>query len=166
MSLSIINDCLSIITSIVAIISLIISVKTFRRIRDMSILHTMIFEALQNIKSMNRSLDEIKRGMLTLNENIGSLSSSIDPFLKEIMEKKRVGNRFPKPEESKMIRDTILELINTELLLNKNMRIPNRQATENIIYSTIETYQEINTEYLIKTCLAVIENFILNVSGQ
>jgi hypothetical protein len=62
-----------------------------------------------------------------------------------------------------MMRETILENINIEVLLSQGMKIPNKQSTNHIIENTIRTYPDVDQEYTVKLCLAMIENFSLNV---
>lgn len=124
----------------------------------------------------NGSQDEIKEAMVTLNrnikvttdeikDNIGSLSSSTKEVIQEL---KQVSSEpyMPTPNVTKMMRDTILELINMEVLLSHNMTIPNKESTQHIIDGTLETYPNVKKEYTIKLCLAMIENYALNASEK
>lgn len=124
----------------------------------------------------NGSQDEIKEAMVTLNrnikvttdeikDNIGSLSSSTKEVIQEL---KQVSSEpyMPTPNVTKMMRDTILELINMEVLLSHNMKIPNKESTQHIIDGTLETYPNVKKEYTIKLCLAMIENYALNASEK
>lgn len=124
----------------------------------------------------NGSQDEIKEAMVTLNrnikvttdeikDNIGSLSSSTKEVIQEL---KQVSSEpyMPTPNVTKMMRDTILELINMEVLLSHNMTIPNKESTQHIIDGALETYPNVKKEYTIKLCLAMIENYALNASEK
>lgn len=124
----------------------------------------------------NGSQDEIKEAMVTLNrnikvttdeikDNIGSLSSSTKEVIQELQQ---VSNEpyMPTPNVTKMMRETILELINMEVLLSHNMTIPNKESTQHIIDGTLETYPNVKKEYTIKLCLAMIENYTLNASEK
>lgn len=108
----------------------------------------------------NTSFTEIKKALTIINTNIGSLSSGIEEFKKDIKEKNKQTFRLPLPEESKAMRETILENINVEVLLSKNLRIASKDSTRKIIDATMEAYPDIYPEYTIKLCLAVIENFL------
>lgn len=104
-----------------------------------------------------------------INGNIGSLSSSTSKALKEIKADTSVYSKdgyYPTPNLSKMMRDTILECINIEVLLNKNMRIPNPNSSTHIIETVINTYPNVNKEYTTKLCMAMIENFIESSKGS
>ena len=124
----------------------------------------------------NGSQDEIKEAMVTINknikvttddikDNIGSLSSSTKAVIQELQQ---VSNEpyMPTPNVTKMMRETILELINMEVLLSHNMTIPNKESTQHIIDGTLETYPNVKKEYTIKLCLAMIENYTLNASEK
>jgi len=124
----------------------------------------------------NNSQDEIKEAMVTINknlkvttdeirDNIGSLSSSTKEVIQEL---KQVSSEpyMPTPNVTKMMRETILELINMEVLLSHNMTIPNKESTQHIIDGTLATYPNVKKEYTIKLCLAMIENYTLNASEK
>lgn len=116
----------------------------------------------------NTSFTEIKKAMTIINKNIGSLSSgneAIEKKLDEVINKKHLlsNYRLPTPEESEAMRKTILENINMEVLLSKNLKIARKDSTRNIIDNTLETYPDINPEYIIKLSLAMIENFLETV---
>ena len=116
-------------------------------------------------ESNNTSFTEIKKALTIINKNIGSLSSgndTIEKKLDEIINKKHLlaEYRLPTPDESEAMRKTIMENINMEVLLSKNLKIARKDSTRNIIDNTIDTYPEIQPEYIVKLCLAMIENFV------
>ena len=116
---------------------------------------------LESDSEMNKtSFTEIKKALTIINTNIGSLSSGIEEFKKDTKAKRDSQTRLPLPEESKAMRETILENINVEVLLSKNLRIASRDSIRKIIDATVEAYPEIDLVYTIKLCLAVIENFL------
>ena len=67
---------------------------------------------------------------------------------------------MPSPDESKQMRETIMENLNTEDLLSQNLKIARKDSVRNIIDNTLATYPDIEPEYTIKLCLAMVENFI------
>lgn len=127
----------------------------------------IMFFILQKDEKYDRSHDDIKRAMNTLNSNMGLLSNSVNQVLEEFIKKeKKVTKRLPKPDESKLIRETILECINMEVLLSKDMRIPNKKSTRYIIETAVETYPEIDVGYIVKLTMAMIENFVLDTKER
>ena len=116
---------------------------------------------LESDSDMNKtSFTEIKKALTIINSNIGSLSSGIEELKKDTEKKSNSPTRLPLPEESKAMRETILENINVEVLLSKNLRIASRDSIRKIIDATVEAYPDIDLVYTIKLCLAVIENFL------
>ncbi len=139
-------------------------------------LSRMMYVIIQKDEKYNNSHDDIKRALTVINGNIGSLSSSTDQARQDIQEVssstkqalnelKAISNNpiMPTPNITKMMRETILENINIEVLLSKGMTIPNKQSTNHIIENTIRAYPDVDQEYTVKLCLAMIENFTLNV---
>ena len=116
-------------------------------------------------ESNNTSFTEIKKALTIINKNIGSLSSGNDQLekkLDEVIQTKNLLNKYrmPSPEESKQMRETIMENLNTEVLLSQNLKIARKDSVRNIIDNTLATYPDIEPEYTIKLCLAMVENFI------
>lgn len=116
----------------------------------------------------NTSFTEIKKALTIINKNIGSLSSgneAVEKKLDEIIKKKNLLKeyRLPTPEESEAMRKTILENINMEVLLSKNLKIARKDSTRNVIDNTLTTYPDIDPEYVVKLSLAMIENFLETV---
>jgi hypothetical protein len=135
-------------------------------------LASLTFSLYQLRTDYEKSIDELKekdtenkKAMTIINKNIGSLSSgndAIEKKLNEIINKKHLltDYRLPTPEESESMRKTILENINMEVLLSKNLKIARKDSTRNIIDNTLATYPDIQPEYVIKLSLAMIENFL------
>ena len=166
------NYLFPILIGIIVLLILIIFIGAFCFIipmkKQIKETNRIMFFILQKDDKYDRSHDDIKRGMNTLNSNMGLLSNSVNTVLEELIKKvnKPPKKRLPKPDESKLIRDTILECINMEVLLSKDMRIPNKQSTKNIIETTVETYPEIDVSYIVKLSMAMIENFVLDVKDD
>lgn len=165
---------LSLFISSIVLIPFSILFKLKHRMEDLS---RMMYVLIKKDEHYNNSHDDIKRALTVINGNIGSLSSSTDQVIQELNgvssstkqalnELKVVSNTpgLPTPNISKMMRETILENINIEVLLSKGMKIPNKKSTDHIIENTIATYPNVDKEYTIKLCLAMIENFALNLA--
>lgn len=143
--------------------------KIYDKINALSMSLYLINKKLESDNESNdNSIIEIKKALTIINKNIGSLSSgneAIEKKLNEVINKKHLlsNYRLPTPEESEEMRKTILENINMEVLLSKNLKIARKDSTRNIIDNTLETYPEIQPEYIVKLSLAMIENFLETV---
>lgn len=156
--LILVSVCLVIVLKTKKITSDLLSSLTFS-------LYQLRIDQEKSFNDIMESETEIKKAMTIINKNIGSLSSgneAIEKKLDDIIKKKHLltDYRMPTPDESELMRKTILENINMEVLLSKNLKIARKDSTRNIIDNTIETYPDINPEYIVKLCLAMIENFI------
>lgn len=165
LQLSIIIFVISVFLLILTSIGLVVIYKMKKQLTDWnSSIVWSLYELRKNQKDSKEDFDtfntEIKKALTIINTNIGSLSSGIEEFKKDIKEKNKQVYRLPLPEESKAMRETILENINVEVLLSKNLRIASKDSTRKIIDATLEAYPDIDPEYTIKLCLAVIENFL------
>lgn len=131
-------------------------------------LYQLRIDQEKSIEKLIESDTEIKKAMTIINKNIGSLSSgneAVEKKLDAVIKKKNLLKEFrlPTPEESEAMRKTILENINMEVLLSKNLKIARKDSTRNVIDNTMSTYPDIDPEYVIKLSLAMIENFLETV---
>ena len=167
---------LTVVVSIILILVLVclVIILKMKKITN-DLLSSLTFSLYQLRIDQEKSIDkliesdtEIKKAMVIINKNIGSLSSgneAVEKKLDEIIKKKHLLKeyRLPTPEESEAMRKTILENINMEVLLSKNLKIARKDSTRNIIDNTLSTYPDIEPEYIIKLSLAMIENFLETV---
>lgn len=151
---------LSVITLLSLIIFCIIPMK--RRMIEIS---QMMYVMFRKESKYDNSHDSIRNALSIINNNIDSLSSSIDNVFDQIVKKSnKTPNRLPTPSVSKEIRETILENINMEVMLSKGMRIPNRESIIHIAEVAIKTYPDIDPTYIVKMTVSMVENFILNMN--
>lgn len=176
------NETILLIAVIVLLVAIIIILLAFiiPMKRQIGELNRIMFAILRKDEKYDNSHDDIKRALSVINGNIGSLSSSTDQVFQELQnvststkqtlnELKAVSNNpiMPTPNITKMMRETIMENINIEVLLSQGMKIPNKQSTEHIIENTVKTYPDVDRKYTVKLCLAMIENFTLDyMEGQ
>jgi len=166
---NIIPILLLVIMALVAtiLISLFIFILPMKnRINEMS---RIMFFLLKKDEKYNNSHDSIKHALQIINDNIGSLSSSTSQSFEKLVALTKQTNSItilPTPEKAKMMRETILENINMEVLLSKNMRIQNPKSIIHIAENTIKTYPDIDVEFTAKLCLAMIENYMLTIDDQ
>lgn len=164
------NEIMTLVLAVTTILSLLtlLSLIFFCIIpmkNRMSELSRIMYAILRKNEKYDNSHDSIKRALSTLNNNIGSLSSSTNEvFMQLIKTNNKPGNSLPSPDLSKKIRDTILENINMEVLLSKGMRTPNRESMTHIAMNTIKTYPDIDIEYIVKLTISMVENYILSVN--
>lgn len=157
---------ISLLILIIALLTIIIFVGLFTFIipirKKIDEMNRIMFFILKKDEKYDNSHTDIKHALSIINSNIGSLSSSTSQLIEEI--EMTINNRsdFPTPNVSKLIRETILENIKMEVLLSQGMKLPNKQSTRHIIDNTINTYPNINKEYMVKLCMAMIENFTLS----
>lgn len=162
-----VNDILTIILIVIVLaltIALVICMTMLIRVKNNSSeISRILFTLMKRQKISDESLNGIKHALVTIHENIGSLSTSTKQLIDDF---KTINNEknLPTPQVVNMIKDTIMEQITIETLLSRDMRVPNKKSTEYIIENTIKTYPHIDQEYLVKLCLAMIENF--NISRQ
>ncbi len=149
--------------SLISLLSLILFciIPMKKRMNELSRIMYMI---LRKDEKYDNSHDSIKHALVTINDNIGSLSSSTNKVLAHILNTNKRSGNLPTPSLSKEIRDTIMENINVEVLMSKGMRTPNRESIIHIAENTIKTYTHIDMEYIIKMTLSMVENYILSVT--
>ena len=153
-----------VICSVLLLIALTICIALLIHIKHNTIeMSRVLYILFKKNKTFDDSTDDIKHALVTIHENIGSLSTST----KQVIDDYRVTRDqsiLPTPQLSNMIKETIKEQITIESLLSRQMRIPNGESTNHIIENTVQTYPNVDNKYIVKLCLAMIENFNLNNS--
>jgi len=127
-----------------------------KRINELS---RITYTLLNKEKLRDDDLDSIKKGILTVNENVESLSTSTKQVLIEFRDVHDT-RIMPTPQLSEMIRQTINEQITIETILSRNMKIPVKNSTKYIIENVVKTYPHIDQTYLTKLSMAMIEDFV------
>lgn len=121
-------------------------------------LSRIMFTILKKEKYQEEELIDIRKALHKSYDRIESLSTSTKTVINEL---NTVNNKtiLPTPQLSNMIKETINEQITIETLLSNKMRLPNRKSTGYIIENTAKTYPNVDKEYIVKLCMAMIENF-------
>ena len=141
------------VLAIVWIISLIIVLIHRKRLRNtIDDQSNIIYVLLKRIQEVQNDLTEMQR-------NIESLSTSIELMNSHV---KRNANEtlYPDPKLAEMITSTIKEQLTIELTLSKNMTLANRESVTRITKNVARTYPQVDKEYIVKKCLAVIESVL------
>lgn len=112
----------------------------------------VLYQIHRNYDQSHRSLHETEEYVKQLHEGFSIL---------EVAYKKVHGEkRMPTPQEATQIEATIRDLLAIEIILSQDMVVPRRESVNNVIFSTIHTYPEIDEEYIIKKATSVITSFI------
>ena len=147
-SLSTIITILHLILSIFLIIFNIILFckinKIFKQIQDN---HEKIIEKEDDIYS------DILHEIAEFSNSLTSLSESVSSHPQETTK------RFPTPEEETNITNTIRDQIATEISLAAGLRAPYKDSLNEIIFRVIETYPDINVEYIVRKTISIVETY-------
>lgn len=138
-----------IIWIILLIIALILIKRSKCMIENQS---NIIYALLKNAQGDQNKLKEIQ-------ENIESLSTSIE-LMNSRSAKNANASILPDPKLAEMITSTIKEQLTIEFTLSKNMTLANRESVTRITQNVSRTYPQVDKEYIVKKCLAVIESVL------
>jgi len=116
--------------------------------------HYLMYRIHKEFDQYRDTLYEVDEHTKQLHEGFAILQVAY----KKVHEEKHM----PNPQEAQQIEATIQDLLTIEVLLSRDMSIARRDSVNHIIKSTIQTYPEINTEYIVKKTTSVIQNFISN----
>ena len=139
--------CICILTVIIIIL--------YRMIRHMMMIMQQQSQVLYFIDKQHRVSDEKIQDMET---NIETISTSIANVL-DVYKQSVTKRIHPRPELVEQINATIMDLLTIEVGLSRNMSAPKRDSVPKIIQSVIETYPEVDQEYLTKKTLSMIETY-------
>lgn len=170
MSLTINTSSFIIIISILAFILILLSITCITllcHIHTMKVkigdISNMMFFILKKHQSLRDSSDAINSHLLIIDDNINTLSNNTVRVIDELKKSASKSKILPTPELASMMRATIKEAITAEVILSRNLRIPKRDSTKNVVLTTINTYPYVDKEYIVKLCLAMIEDFTSDI---
>jgi hypothetical protein len=106
---------------------------------------------------MDKRHRRLETSLHDTDESIVSLSTSV-VTLSSVLQKQSKP-KLPKPDQVELITKTIMDLLSIEVGLSKNMRASRKDSVPIIIEKTINTYPEIDPEYITKKALSIIETY-------
>ena len=103
--------------------------------------------------------DDIQHDFNTTYSSITKLNNNVASYLNQEEQRRSTTFIMPKPDQAKVIDETIREQIITEATLAKSMRVIDKNLI-NIIADNVEkTYPNVDKNYLTKKILMRIEEF-------
>ena len=103
--------------------------------------------------------DDIQHDFDTTYSSITKLNNNVASYLNQEEQRRSTAFIMPKPDQAKVIDETIREQIITEATLAKSMRVIDKNLI-NIIADNVEkTYPNVDKNYLTKKILMRIEEF-------
>lgn len=118
-----------------------------RKIDDMS---RVLYIMDKRHRRLETSLHDTDESIVSLSTSVVTLSSVLQKHSK---------SKLPKPDQVEQITKTIMDLLSIEVGLSKNMRASRKDSVPIIIEKTINTYPEIDPEYITKKALSIIETY-------
>lgn len=139
---------------IISIALLLYMIRIKRRIDESS---RVLFHLLRHNKIYNDRVYDMSNNVELVLENIKTLSKSFNEYLikEEVKNNKYV---MPTPEVARNIQETIKEQIATEIAMIKDVRIIDNSIIHRIAYNVIRSYPDIDREYIVRKCLAIINS--------
>lgn len=117
----------------------------------------IIFELYNKMRTNNDICYDMKNKYNDIDDNIVSLSTSLDLFMTDVKERDSI-KTYPDPQLVSMIEKTINDQIGIEVALTNNMLLKPKEMLVNVINNTCKTYPMINEEYITKKSMAIIES--------
>jgi hypothetical protein len=114
-------------------------------------------------------IDLFKSTRLMINTNteeLNQLSESLKVYTSTLLEKAsdNTHGKLPTPEEEKQITETIKDLIATEVALASSLRSPHKDSLKDIVFKTVDTYPDIDIEYICRKVVSIIELYTKGIS--
>lgn len=156
----------SIIIAILAIFTIILSVSVVMLINKMKRIQShfedtnrLLYFVMKDSKLQTEKIDE---SMITLNrveQNIEVLANGLQMRIQHEQQKSNQ-KHYPKPDEAKLITETIKEQIAIELVLRSEQKAPSGGALTTITENTMKTYPDVDPEYITYKCIAVVQDSV------
>ena len=136
---------------ITLIVLCILSITYIRYIiRKMDDMSRVLYIMDKRHRRLETSLHDTDESIVSLSTSVVTLSSVLQ---------KQSKPKLPKPDQVELITKTIMDLLSIEVGLSKNMRASRKDSVPTIIEKTINTYPEIDPEYITKKALSIIETY-------
>jgi hypothetical protein len=103
--------------------------------------------------------DDIQHDFDTTYSSITKLNNNVALYLNQEEQRRSSTFIMPKPDQSKVIDETIREQIITEATLAKSMRVIDKNLINIIAENVEKTYPNVDKSYLTKKILMRIEEF-------
>lgn len=103
--------------------------------------------------------DDIKHDFDTTYSSITKLNNNVASYLNQEEQRRSSTFIMPKPDQAKVIDETIREQIITEATLAKSMRVIDKNLINIIAENVEKTYPNVDKNYLTKKILMRIEEF-------
>lgn len=105
----------------------------------------------------NDELSLIIKDNEKIKKDIASLSTSLDSYIID-MKKQLEEKIYPDPHLAMLITNTIQDQIETEIALTQKLTLKPRDMLDTVIENTQKTYPMVDTNYISKKAIAMIEN--------
>lgn len=150
---------LSVITpTVILLVSNLISTK-----KQLKIVTNLILETKETcdrlVMRVNTLTDETKQSTTQLADQVNSLSSSNELVIKELQATNHQ-KIYPRPSLVDDITKTIEDQMSIELILSSDLSAPRAGYLERISDHVIQTYPEVDTEYIIAKCTTLVQAYI------
>lgn len=103
--------------------------------------------------------DDIQHDFDTTYSSITKLNNNVASYLNQEEQRRSTTFIMPKPDQAKVIDETIREQIITEATLAKSMRVIDKNLINIIAENVEKTYPNVDKNYLTKKILMRIEEF-------
>jgi len=103
--------------------------------------------------------DDIQHDFDTTYSSITKLNNNVASYLNNEEQRRSTTFIMPKPDQAKVIDETIREQIITEATLAKSMRVIDKNLIAIIAQNVEKTYPNVDKNYLTKKILMCIEEF-------
>ena len=112
-----------------------------------------VTEIYYNTRKMTTTIDDNHRLLTELSESLPQLVTTPTTESTDTIRK------LPTPELEEQITATIKDQIATEVALSSGLRSPYKDSLRDIVLRTVETYPDIDIEYLVRKVVSLIEMY-------
>ena len=112
-----------------------------------------VTEIYYNTRKMTTTIDNNHRLLTELSESLPQLVTTPTTESTDTIRK------LPTPELEEQITATIKDQIATEVALSSGLRSPYKDSLRDIVLRTVETYPDIDIEYLVRKVVSLIEMY-------
>lgn len=147
-------------------IVLICLLHTLRKMqKHITNVERFVYFNTKDIRQSKYMIDDIADQLEQFDTNVQSLTDHIVEQ-QRIEAEKAKQKHYPKPDEARLIKETIQDQISIEISLSQHLNAPPNDYVDTIISNVIQTYPNIDIEYISKKCFAMLEDTIRDLRSE
>lgn len=154
------------LSTIVCGIILFVVCRSMKRIRrQLDETNRLLYFNHLGYRNTSQAIVDTQYQMELIYDQLETLSTNLHIHI-ETEENKSNRKIYPRPDMVKQITSTILEQFDTFWTLSRNLKAPSNDYLDTITMNVMNTYPEIEPQYIINKCIAITQQKLDQIGSE